>query len=244
METIPQGVHPSWIPHLTPLFDNEHVKRIKYEVLTKAPFYPQGKDIFNVFSIPIQDIKVVVVGSDPYPNPAQATGYAFAVPFDITVPPSLRVIGEEIINEVQEGLITERKLSSPVEWKTLQHWRDQGVFLLNKALTVEQGKAESHMNDWHWFTSNVINIISEIPEIKPVWLMWGAKAKGSLAYVNNAWDGSKGRPDKPVKDMNVYFTAHHPAASAYNPNNSFIGCNHFYLANKVLQAKGLTPIEW
>lgn len=126
-------------------------------------------------------------------------------------------------------------------WKTLEHWWHQGVFLLNSALTVEAGKAGSHLGYWQWFTKDLIRIIS-IHGNNPVWVMWGAKAKLFTGVIhefykwNKVWMGDK---------YNYVLEAGHPAAEAYPGNGKvFTGCNHFNIINEILKHKKLQPINW
>lgn len=238
------------MPHLLPLFQNDRMKYLKYKVLPTCEFFPAKEDIFNVFSMPLDHIKVCVLGQDPYPQPKQAIGYAFAVPENVEMPFSLRVINNEVdnmymrlnpnVNDLQVHPILE-------EWKTLKHWRDQGVFLLNTALTVEKNNPNSHKQYWGWFIHQVVEIISK--EVKPIWLLWGANAKGHAAYIPQA---SFYQPVEVNSDVmtivslkgNVILTAPHPAAEAYGNKTKFSGCNHFELTNQILQTRGQKPILW
>lgn len=246
METLPAIIHPSWVPHLTPLFESKYLKELQYNILPNCKFSPQAKDIFNVFKMPMSEVKVVILGQDPYPQQGQATGYAFAVPEDVPIPFSLQIIRDELTNE---GILTTSVFDSPI-WRTLQHWRGQGVFLLNTALTVEAGKSNSHASYWDWFTHKVVEIISR--EIAPIWLLWGANARGISAYIDTKKGfiiGTAHGLANPTKDevekyANIALTAPHPAASKHNPENKFIECSHFNLTNQILELRGLSPINW
>ena len=172
MEKIPDIIHPSWHTYLQPLFDDKKMILIKNHILPKCKFYPEIDQIFRVFSMPIEEIKVVIIGQEPYVN-GTSTGYSFAVNARTPIPKSLKTIQTEIINSLVER-DPDVSIESP-EWKTLEHWVKQGVFMYNTALTVEVGNPTSHIGQWQWFTREVIKVISK--EIRPVWLLWGSKAK-------------------------------------------------------------------
>lgn len=224
-------IHPSWMPHLKPLFDLPPIKEFISQVVPAYPnnIFPKVDDIFNVFSMPLGDIKVVILGQDPYPKPNQATGWAFAVNPPTHKPASFRIIEEELWNEYHdvEGVIP-YSLDS-----TLKPWIDQGVFLLNTALTVREGQPNSHQDNWKGFIKGVIEIISK--EVTPIWMLWGANAKSYKDTITGA---------NMFKSHNI-LTASHPASEAYKPGQGgFYGCNHFIKANTILEQSGETPIKW
>jgi len=182
------------------------------------------------------------MGRDPYPK-GEAIGLSFAVNEETNVPASLRIILNELVNTVKpipdEVTVRMRK-------RNLQYLVNQGVFLLNSALTVEAGNAGSHTDYWMWFTRQVVNAISK--EAKPVWLLWGSKAQSFRGYIDNAW--IMGIPEitelpKGI-EANYLLQAPHPAAESYDPNTiyKFSKCNHFNLCNKILELKGKTQINW
>jgi uracil-DNA glycosylase len=228
MGNYPTAIHESWGPHLGPLFmdtrDRYNMTLLRDSVLPQCTFYPEKKDIFNVFRMPLTDIEVVVLGMDPYIKEGQATGYAFAVPQHKAIPPSLQVIRKEILREIPP---TSADVAGDARWRTLEHWTSQGVFLLNTALTVEKGKSGSHMGYWSPFISEVIKVISR--EAKPIWLLWGRHAQGKLPYISND---------------NTVLQAPHPAAALYGRGQSFIGCGHFSITNQILEGRGDYPIHW
>jgi uracil-DNA glycosylase len=238
---IPKIVHESWHKHLQPLFDDPKMVLLKNKVIPSKPFYPDGDKIFRVFSMPLENIKVVILGQDPYPN-GEAIGLAFAVKEDVAMPASLKIISTEVVNNASDR-DTNYSVSSK-KWRTLNHWFEQGVFLLNTALTVEAKKAASHLNYWDWFTREVIRIISE--NAKPVWLLWGAKAQGFREYIKD-WIVPKGPDDLKDPDKNYILQCDHPAAEAYNGGASltkFSGCNHFNRTNYILNFKKKGIILW
>lgn len=225
MEKMPSAIHESWHKYLQPLFDNPKMIMIKNEVLSAAPYYPDRENIFRVFSMPLQEIKVVIIGQDPYPN-GEAIGLAFGINKISKMPASLRVINNEITKSMNKGF----------DWTldvTLQKWFNQGVFLLNAALTVERKQAGSHIGYWEWFTREVISIIAK--EVSPIWLLWGSKAQSFNQII---------RMNETGLHSNSILEAPHPAAELYGGNKKFTGCNHFNLCNEILQSKDKVIIDW
>lgn len=243
MEKIPEYIHNSWHEYLQPLFDDKKMMMIKTQLLPRCKFYPESDKIFRVFSMPFDSVKVVILGQDPYYN-GSANGYAFAVNQSTPIPKSLQIIKAEIIrSEAKRDMYTD--IETP-KWKTLQHWAEQGVFLLNTALTVEVGLAGSHTGQWQWFTREVIKVISQ--HNKVLWLLWGAKAKSFKDYIISKSIVQINGEDISVRDIdgNIILEADHPAAETYNPASKakFTGCNHFYIANKVLESQDKKIINW
>lgn len=214
MELIPNVVHESWHPHLYPLFQSSGMKQVK-SLLNDVDFQPKAKDIFNVFSMPIDKIKVVILGQDPYPTPGVAIGYAFAVSYDTHKPPSLRMIEREVGYEVD---------------RTLVDWRRQGVFLLNTALTVETGKAGSHVKYWNGFTKRVIKIIGD--NVSPIWLLWGRHAKEFEPIILSS------------AKAQIILRAAHPAAEVYRGDAGFLRCGHFRIVNRILAERNQGQIKF
>ena len=181
--------------------------------------YPPGGLIFRAFELtPVQEVKVVILGQDPYHNPGEAMGLSFSVPDGVRMPPSLRNIFREI--ETDLGI---RMSGRP----NLENWARQGVLLLNSILTVEAGQAASHRNiGWQEFTDAVIRYLSENCN-GIVFLLWGnfARAKASLI------DTSR----------HHVLVAAHPSPLA---GGAFFGCRHFSKTNALLLAEGKTPINW
>lgn len=138
-------IHNSWEPLIEYLKNDETLNKLISEELSKNRYFPNREDIFNVFQMPLEEIKVVILGQDPYPKEGQAIGYAFAVNEGISKPASLRIIEKEVGHEID---------------RTLKPWRDQGVFLLNTALTVRAGLPGSHSRYWDSFITKVISYIS------------------------------------------------------------------------------------
>lgn len=182
--------------------------------------YPEGKNIFNAFNLcPLPNVKVVIIGQDPYHEPRQAHGLCFSVQDGVEFPPSLQNIFKEI----------ESDLGTPVPQSgNLERWARQGVFLLNSILTVRAHQAASHANKgWETFTDEVIKQISDKTE-NVVFMLWGnyAKVKGKVID---------------TKKHLILNTVHPSPLSVYR---GFFGCKHFSRANEYLTAHGKTPINW
>ncbi|QCW20720.1 uracil-DNA glycosylase protein [Flavobacterium phage FPSV-S29] len=241
-------IHFSWLPLLTGLLNQEEMLRLNQEVLPTSIYYPEKQNIFRVFQKPVSEIKVVILGEEPYPIPGNANGLAFAVNSNVKVPVSLKNISIEL---QYEGFadVDNKQLYESKYWRTLEHWEQQGVFLLNTALTVESGKAGSHLKYWENFTKKVIWYIASTNPC--IWLLWGKKAQ---MFISNMPRGTlfdvKGYSKETIKDvpnspyMNYILRAAHPAAEAYSSNAGFFGCNHFSYVNTILEKKSLNKINW
>lgn len=182
--------------------------------------YPPMNDIFNSLRYADYDnIKVVVIGQDPYHEPNQAHGLAFSVKKGCPIPPSLKNIYAEL--EADLGI-------PPCPYGELTHWAKQGVLLLNNALTVRRGQANSHRGKgWEILTDRIIQCVNEKPD-PVVYLLWGANAREKTKIINNP--------------RHLILTAAHPSPlSAYN---GFFGCRHFSKANKFLEENGAEPVDW
>jgi uracil-DNA glycosylase len=220
----PIDLHPSWLAHLAPEFDLPYMQQLKQFLLAQKQagkvIYPESKHIFTAFnSTPLDQVKVVILGQDPYHGPNQAHGLCFSVQPGIQTPPSLQNMYKEI----------QRDLGLPIpNHGFLQSWAEQGVFLLNATLTVEQAKAGAHQGQgWEQFSDRAIQIVNEQRE-GVVFLLWGsyAQKKGQLI------DGRK----------HLILRAPHPSPlSAYR---GFMGCGHFSKVNEYLESKGQMPIDW
>lgn len=185
-----------------------------------AVIYPPGSLIFNAFALtPFNDVKVVILGQDPYHNPGQAHGLSFSVPDGVALPPSLKNIYKEIESDL--GISMAGKNGS------LTGWAKQGVFLLNAILTVRAYAAASHSKiGWTTFTDSVIKAISDNKE-GVVFMLWGNFARSKKALI----DTSK----------HLVLEAAHPSPLA---GGAFFGCCHFSQCNNYLQSHGLSPIDW
>lgn len=216
-------IEESWKRRLESEFKKDYfqdlISFVKSEYASKH-IYPPGSQIFNAFDhCSFNDVKVVIVGQDPYHGPGQANGLCFSVADGIRLPPSLQNIFKEIKDD----------LGQPIPQSgNLERWADQGVLLLNATLTVEARKAGSHQNKgWEEFTDEVLRVVSEEKE-NVVFLLWGAYAqkKGSIVNANK----------------HLVLKAPHP--SPFSAHSGFFGCKHFSKTNQYLSSKGLTPISW
>ena len=200
---LPSQIHKSWYPILEECFNLKEIIHLNKEVLPKSPYSPSKDFIFRVFEIPIDKVKVVILGQDPYPKRRDAIGLAFATSNENSKPKSLKVIENELGTELQNDL---------------SHWVEQGVLLLNTALTCEIGNPGSHLEYWKKFTTKVIQGLSSYNK-KIIWLLWGNVAKSFSEFID---------VESPVLE------AGHPASESYG-SGKFLGCNHFTLTNIILQ---------
>ena len=181
--------------------------------------YPPGSLIFNAFNItPPSDIKVVILGQDPYHGPLQAHGLSFSVPTGIKIPPSLKNIYKEIQTDLNISVAKDGNL---------ENWAKQGVFLLNASLTVEDGKPASHSKiGWTIFTDNVIKALSDNYQ-NLVFMLWGNYAKTKSELINHS--------------KHLVLEAAHPSPLA---RGAFFGCKHFSKCNSYLEENAIKPINW
>ena len=214
----------SWKNHLSSEFEKPYFVNLTQfvkEEYANHTVYPPGNLIFNAFShCSFEDVKVVILGQDPYHGARQANGLAFSVADGISIPPSLLNIFKEIHEDVGKSI---------PKSGNLERWANQGVLLLNATLTVRAGAAGSHQGKgWEQFTDAVIQCISSEKE-GIVFLLWGsyAQKKGSII------DAQK----------HHILKAKHPSPMAANYGGWF-GCRHFSQTNAYLQSKGKKEIDW
>ena len=218
------AIENSWKDRLTAEFDKPYFIQVteflKQELRAGKVIFPPGKLIFNAFACtPFQEVKVVIIGQDPYHNPGQAHGLSFSVQDGVAPPPSLVNIFKEIQSDL--GL----QLS---DTGNLEKWARQGVLLLNASLTVEANNPMSHSKvGWHLFTDEVIRQVSAGKE-HVVFLLWGRFAQNKETLIDSS------------KHL-ILKSAHPSPLSAYN---GFFGCRHFSKANGWLQQYGIPPIDW
>jgi uracil-DNA glycosylase len=217
-------IHPGWKKELNAEFEKPYFRDlldfIKVEYLQNTCF-PEDTGIFEAFDrTAFDNVKVVILGQDPYHGPKQAHGLCFSVNEGVAIPPSLKNIYKEIEND----------LGNPVPGTgNLEHWADQGVLLLNAVLTVRANQAGSHKKKgWETFTDSVINLISEKKE-NVVFLLWGDYAKKKGAKI----DSSK----------HLILTSGHPSPLSANRGYWF-GNKHFSKTNDYLIEHGKEPINW
>lgn len=214
----------SWKLQLQEEFEKEYFKQLTTfvrEEYNSNRCFPPGKEIFAAFDqTPFDQVKVVILGQDPYHGPGQAHGLCFSVNDGVPFPPSLRNIFEEIKTDIGGSI--------PITGN-LQHWAAQGVLLLNATLTVRAHQAGSHQNKgWETFTDAVVAKLSEEKE-NLVFMLWGGYAKKK---------GSKIDPNK-----HLLLSCGHPSPLSANRGYWF-GNKHFSKANQFLKEKGKTPINW
>lgn len=217
------AIESSWKELLKDEFEKDYFIRLtetlKNEKNSGIVIYPRGSHIFNAFNLtPPENVRVVILGQDPYHGPGQAHGLSFSVPDGINLPPSLQNIYKEIKSD----------LGTPVAQSgNLTRWALQGVFLLNAVLTVRAGQPASHSKiGWTQFTDAVISQISRHKN-GVVFMLWGNYARGKKELI----DGSK----------HMILEAPHPSPLA---RGAFFGCRHFSMANNYLVKNGTTPIIW
>lgn len=205
-------------------FSQPYFKELKQfltqEIEQKKTVYPHPKNIFRAFDIcPYENLKVVIIGQDPYHGPKQAHGLSFSVPDGIKTPPSLQNIYKEIQDDIGSPIPNQGNLES---------WAEQGVLLLNATLTVRAHTPTSHSGKgWETFTDHIIQYLNENKE-NLVFLLWGryAQDKGSII------DTKK----------HCVLKAAHP--SPFSANNGFFGCKHFSKTNQYLEWHDKDPINW
>ena len=212
-----------WDSVLEEEFKKDYFLKIKEftdeEYKTKT-IYPPKEQIFNAFKYcSINNVKVVILGQDPYHEEGQAHGLAFSTPAGHPIPRSLKNIVKEIKEEYNYPIPDSGQLTP---------WAKQGVFLLNTVLTVEEGKANSHSDcGWQIFTDNVIKILNN--EDHPiVFMLWGKQAEKKKELITNP--------------NHLILISSHP--SPFSARRGFLGCNHFKLANEFLKENGLDEIDW
>lgn len=183
--------------------------------------YPPKADVFNAFRYTEFDqVKVVILGQDPYHGPNQAHGLAFSVRPNVQIPPSLQNIYKELSQDITGFQIPNHGY--------LVDWAQQGVLLLNTVLTVEQGKAHSHANfGWETFTDHVIATLNQHTQ-GLVFLLWGSHAQKKGQFID--------------RQKHCVLTAPHP--SPLSAHRGFFGCHHFSSTNQYLIQQGKTPINW
>lgn len=216
-------INNSWDDLLVDEFEAPYFQSLEKFVddeYSKYTCFPKEENIFNAFKLtPIENIKVVILGQDPYINENQAMGLAFSVPKGIDIPPSLVNIYKEMVNDVH---------IDPPSSGDLTGLAKAGVFLLNSTLTVRKGMSLSHFNQgWEIFTDHVIQIIQR-KKIPVVFILWGKKAGEKDSLITNKSD--------------LILKAPHPSPlSAYN---GFFGSKPFSKCNNFLRSNEINPIDW
>ncbi len=216
-------IEESWKQALASEFEQPYFQTLttflKNEIAEGKTIYPPGPLIFNAFNTTsFNNVKVVILGQDPYHNPGEAMGLSFSVPKGVRIPPSL----QNIYKEIEADLGFPRPIHGD-----LTAWANQGVFLLNAMLTVEKNNAGSHKQiGWQFFTDAVIKKLSDERE-HLVFMLWGNFAKKKKELI-----------DTP---KHLVLESAHPSPLA---GNAFSGCRHFSKANNYLKMSDLQPIDW
>jgi uracil-DNA glycosylase len=234
-------VAPDWQPVVSRFLQTESARALGQFVQSRlaagAVIYPQ-EPFRALLLTPLAQVKVVILGQDPYHGPSQAEGLAFSVAPGIKVPPSLRNIYKEIARDP----VIQRKLAAPANGSLIR-WAQQGVLLLNTCLTVEDGSPASHAkHGWEALTDEIIKTIWSNQQLAVAFLLWGAHAQAKQAlFASGATNGH----DAVAKKRHLVLTANHPSPlSAMRPPAPFIGCGHFGRVNTFLTQQGVSPIDW
>lgn len=221
--TTQPDLGPGWTAHLGPEFKQPYFLALKEFLIKERQehlVYPRGRDIFNAFNLtPFEQVRVVVLGQDPYHGPGQAHGLSFSVPDGVPAPPSL----VNIFTELQRapGIVPPRSTD-------LTPWARQGVLMLNATLTVRAHTAGSHQKKgWERFTDAAIAAL-EREHRGLIFLLWGRFAQAK----------------EPMIDTGRHYVLKAPHPSPLSAHRGFIGCGHFATVNEILQAQGGAPIDW
>jgi uracil-DNA glycosylase len=217
-------IHPSWQKHLSREFEKSYFSNLTEFVrqeYTSTKCYPPGGKIFSAFDrTSFDEVKVVILGQDPYHGPRQANGLCFSVSEDVAIPPSLVNIFQEIQQDVGSTIPSHGNL---------ERWASQGVLLMNAVLTVRAGQAGSHQKKgWETFTDQVIRTLSD-EKNNLVFLLWGGFAKSKSKLIDHS--------------KHLVLESGHPSPLSANRGYWF-GNRHFSQTNKYLQEHGRAPIDW
>ncbi|MFA7596534.1 MAG: uracil-DNA glycosylase [Novosphingobium sp.] len=219
---------PSWSPVLQPVLATQEARRLggwlrAEEAAGKRIYPPRGQRLAALELTPLDKVKVVILGQDPYHGPGQAHGLSFSVPQGVPPPPSLVNIYKELKSDLGIG---------PPDQGDLSHWAKQGVLLLNNALTVEAGQAGSHQNrGWEAITDAAVAAVAARPE-PSVFILWGSHAQAKAARI----------PELTDSDRHLVIRSPHP--SPLSAHRGFFGSKPFSRANAFLEANGRGAIDW
>lgn len=217
-------MEPSWKAHVGDWFEREDMQALRAFLVAEGRagkrIYPAPENIFAAFdATPFDQVKVVILGQDPYHGPGQAHGLCFSVQPGVRVPPSLENVKTEIRRDLRIDLPAHGHLKA---------WAENGVLLLNSVLTVEAGRAGSHQGKgWEGFTDHVVDTLNRERE-HLVFLLWGAYAQ------------AKGR----LVDRQRHLVLQAPHPSPLSAHRGFHGCGHFSAANGYLRQHGIEPVDW
>lgn len=226
---LPFVLEPSWQKVLQEELEQPYIADLaafveKEYAAAPVPIYPPKDLIFNAFyQTPFDQVKVLIMGQDPYHGPGQAHGLSFSVPKDVKFPPSLQNIFKELEADVQ--------MPKPSHGCLLS-WARQGVLLLNATLTVRQGEPMSHHGrGWERFTDAAVRKLEERKD-PVIFVLWGKSAQDKCRFLR-----TEGIPSR-----HFVLTAPHP--SPFSANNGFFDCHHFSKINELLKQQGKEPINW
>lgn len=216
MTTLADKLGSQWYKLLRPEFDKQYMKSLSDFIVQRrkqTTVYPSNQELFTAYRLTsFTDVKVCIIGQDPYIRANEAHGLAFSTKGKST--PSLRKIAEVIGTEGWSNDLT--------------RWAEQGVFLLNKVLTVDEGNSNSHKDKgWEQFTAQTVSLLSQRGKV--IFLLWGSHAKEYAQYVN--------------AEQNVVITAEHPAAAVYQ-GRTWINNDCFNQVNKILKSRNQEEIKW
>jgi len=221
-------LHPSWLEPLKGEFESAYMQTLRQFLLAEKQagkrIFPKGNEWFRALDLtPLENVRVVILGQDPYHGEGQAHGLCFSVRPAVRTPPSL----VNIYKEMEQDLGIPRARHG-----FLEHWASQGVLLLNAVLTVQMGLAASHQGrGWERFTDAIIRLINE--RVEPVvFMLWGSYAQKKAAFVDSVDKGGR----------HLVLKAAHP--SPLSAHSGFFGCGHFSKANAFLKGHGQKPIDW
>ena len=224
MATQDIKLHQSWREPLSGEFAEPYMADLKRFLVAERErgkhIFPKGSEWFRALDLtPLDQVRVLILGQDPYHGAGQAHGLCFSVQPGVQPPPSLVNIFKELQSDL--GI-------KPAQHGFLEHWAKQGVLLLNSVLTVEMGRAASHRDrGWERFTDAIIRQVNERQE-PVVFTLWGSYAQKKAAFVDTS--------------RHLVLKAPHP--SPLSAHSGFFGCRHFSKANAFLESKGLQPIDW
>ena len=213
----------SWLKYFNQEFEKDYIAKLRnflQQEISRFEVYPPMKDVFNAlhFCLP-ENLKVVILGQDPYHGPKQAHGLCFSVLEGIAIPPSLENIFQELKNDVD---------FVPPGHGCLTDWAKQGVMLLNNVLTVRRGQAQSHINQgWEQLTDFMVEIFNE-SFTDLVFMLWGSAAQKKGCVID--------------QQKHLILKAPHP--SPLSAHRGFLGCRHFSKCNEYLKQKNKLPINW
>ena len=217
-------LHRSWLEPLKSEFTEPYMADLKRFLVAERDrgrkIFPKGSEWFRALDLtPLEKVRVVILGQDPYHGEGQAHGLCFSVQPGVRPPPSLVNIFKELESDLS---------IRPSRHGFLEHWAEQGVLLLNSVLTVEMGRAASHRDrGWERFTDRIVREVNSKTE-PVVFMLWGSYAQKKAAFVDTS--------------RHLVLKAAHP--SPLSAHSGFFGCRHFSKANAFLRSKGLEPVDW